>query len=176
MIFGRPGSGKSTLALTLAKKLQLPLYHLDKYYFVANWKKQDYSHFLSIQKTFVTQEDWIIDGCSLQSLEMRYARANICIYLKFNRWLCLFRLVKRIFFKDPCIQDRAEGCSEGISWELIKYTWTFEYRLNNRLKHQISSLQQKYPNVKFYTIYNDRELKSLIITLSQKQEENKESP
>lgn len=32
-IFGRPGSGKSTFALQLHKKLNLPLYHLDKYFY-----------------------------------------------------------------------------------------------------------------------------------------------
>ena len=39
MIFGRPGSGKSTFAVELALKLNLPLYHLDKYFVTAQVPK-----------------------------------------------------------------------------------------------------------------------------------------
>jgi adenylate kinase family enzyme len=41
-IFGRPGSGKSTFAHKLHLKTGLPLYHLDRYFFVANWVERDY--------------------------------------------------------------------------------------------------------------------------------------
>jgi len=34
MIVGIPGSGKSTFALKLSQFLDLPLYHLDKYFFI----------------------------------------------------------------------------------------------------------------------------------------------
>lgn len=159
MIFGRPGSGKSTLASALSKKLKIPVHHLDKHYFTANWVLRDYNEFLAIQQNFVNQDSWIIEGCSLQSIEMRYERANVCIYLQYPRWLCLYRLFKRNFFKDKSIDDRAEGCKESVSWKLIQYTWTFEYRKNNRLTGQLAMLKSKYPHVKFYTAKNNRDIK-----------------
>jgi adenylate kinase family enzyme len=157
-IFGRPGSGKSTFALKLHMSTRLPLYHLDRYFFIANWIERNYQEFLAIQKNIVEQELWIIDGNSLQSLEVRYARAQICLYFNYPRWLCLLRLIKRNFTKNPAIQDRAAGCPEKISWSLIKYMWTFESRLNQRLIYQISDLRSKYPHVQFIEVCNKRDL------------------
>jgi adenylate kinase family enzyme len=168
MIYGRPGSGKSTFALALSEKLELPLHHLDRYFFTAGWMERNRQEFLAIQRALVNQNSWIIDGCSLQSLEMRYARADICIFMLYPRWLCILRLFTRMFTKNPAIQDRAEGCSETISWSLIKYTWTFEYRKNNRLYEQLAMLRAKYPEVKFYTVKNNQDLKTVTAMLTQK--------
>lgn len=160
-IFGRPGSGKSTFALKLHKETNLPLYHLDKYFFTANWVEQDHQQFLSIQQEIIDQEKWIIDGNSLKSLEMRYARAQVCLYFNYPRWLCLIRLLKRILFKDPSIKDRADRCPEIIRWNLIKYMWTFEYRQNNRLINLITELRSRYPAVQFIEIKSDNDLEKL---------------
>jgi len=79
VIFGKPGSGKSTFALALSKKLQLPLLHLDKIFFVENWEYRNYSNFLDEQQSWIDQEKWIVDGNSIQSLWMRYSRATMVI-------------------------------------------------------------------------------------------------
>jgi len=160
-IFGRPGSGKSTFALRLHKKMCLPLYHLDRYFFVENWIARNYEEFLLAQHEIVDQDKWIIDGNSLKSLEVRYARAQISLYFNYSRWICLFRIIKRFFLKDPAIKDRAEGCKEKIRFSLLKYMWTFEYRLNNRLTYQIIELKKLYPTVKFIEIRNDQDLKKV---------------
>jgi adenylate kinase family enzyme len=165
MIFGRPGSGKSTFALKLAKKFGLPLYHLDKYFFVANWIQRAYEDFLEDQHAIVAQKKWIIDGNSLQSLSIRYSEADVCIYFNYPRLLCLWRLIKRSFNKNADIDDRAEGCKERVSWQLIKYMWTFEYRLNNRLSLQLKILQEFYPQVKFYMVRNAYELQELVTAM-----------
>ncbi len=154
MIFGRPGSGKSTFAVELSQKTKLPLYHLDCYFYISNWIERDYDEFLAIQKTLVAQEHWIIDGNATRSLEMRYQRADIVLYFCYPRLLALWRIIKRRFFKkDPRIKDRAPGCSEKIDWKFIKYVWTFE----NRVKDKIAYLRSHYPHVKFYVIHNDHE-------------------
>jgi adenylate kinase family enzyme len=157
MIFGRPGSGKSTFAYNLSKRLNLPLYHLDKYYFTNNWQERKREEFLQIQQGIVNQEKWIIDGNSIRSLEMRYQRADVVIYFTYPHLLCLFRVIKRLFSKNPQIQDRAEGCPERVGWALLKYMWQFE----DRVKDSIQMLQAKYPHVKFYKITMDSELPNI---------------
>ena len=160
-VFGRPGSGKSTFALDHHQKTAMPLHHLDRYFYTANWVERDYQEFLSIQQDLVNQNTWIIDGNSLLSLEMRYARAEICLYFNYPRWLCLLRMVKRYFSKDAAIKDRAEGCAENMRWRLIKYMWTFEQRKNNRIIHLIKELRAQYPRVVFIEIRNDHDLKQV---------------
>lgn len=158
MIFGRPGSGKSTLANQLGKELNIPVYHLDKYFYVENWIERDKQEFLDIQQDLVSQENWIIDGNNTKSLEMRYAEANVAIYISLPRYICLWRICKRYWFKDQTIDDRAPGCPERFfNWKFLVYTWTFD----NRVKDQIGFLQTNYPKVKFYRIESDEQLLEL---------------
>lgn len=160
-IFGRPGSGKSTFSLKLAQKLNMPIYHLDKIFYVENWVERDRQEFLTLQRNMVDQDTWIIDGNSLQSLEMRYSRAEICIYFNMPRLLCLWRLLKRFFTKDKSIDDRAAGCYEALRLQLIKYMWTYEYRQNNRLVRLIHDLKMRYPHVRFIEISTAKDVDEL---------------
>lgn len=155
MVFGRPGSGKSTFTWTLHKLTNLPLYHLDKYFFVENWVKRDSQEFLGIQQSLVNNDCWIIDGNCTKSLEMRYCRADLALYLNFSRWICYFRVFKRLFDKDFKIDDRAQNCPEQASWKLLKYMWSFD----QRVKEPILYLRNKYPNVQFVKITNAHDLR-----------------
>jgi adenylate kinase family enzyme len=157
MIFGLPGSGKSTFSIALAKSLNLPLYHLDKHFFVDGWVERNKDEFLQIQKEIVNQEQWIIDGNALSSLELRYARASLVLYFCSSRPLCLSRLIKRRFIKDISVDDRAAGCRERLPLHLIRYMWTFDRRVSPLLKR----LRASYPKTAFYKIENSFDLNNV---------------
>jgi adenylate kinase family enzyme len=158
MIFGRPGSGKSTFSLRLSKATGLPLYHLDKYFYEANWVERDYQKFLEDQQSLVDQERWIIDGNSTKSFEMRYAKADLALYFNYPKPICYWRIFKRLFSKNKAIDDRAKGCKETVRMSLLKYMWSFE----NRVAKQLADLKQKYPNCKFIEITSDKGLRKLL--------------
>jgi adenylate kinase family enzyme len=149
-IFGLPGSGKSTLAVRMASKLQLPVYHLDKYFFVGGWVERDRDEFLAIQEGLVSQPAWVIDGNARHSLEMRYARSDLVIYMQLNRLLCLWRLLWRAIRPDTEIEDLPSGCSKGVRWRLIRYMWTFDSWMQTHL----TQLQAKYPQVRLLVLKN----------------------
>lgn len=158
MIFGRPGSGKSTCALQLHESIGLPLYHLDKHFYEKNWVERDYQEFMAIQHQIVARDRWIIDGNNTKSLEFRYARAHVCVYFNYPRLTCLWRILKRkLVSKNINIHDRAEGCFENMRWSLIKYTWTFE----KRVEKIIGDLRMCYPQVIFLEITCDNDLLDL---------------
>lgn len=157
MIFGRPGSGKSTFAFWLHRKTGIPLHHLDRHFYVENWVERKNEEFLAIQRDIVERDAWIVDGNSIRSLEMRYARADVCLYFNYPKLICLWRILKRMFHRDGAIDDRAEGCKEGVTWKLVRYMWTFE----KRVRDQIRELRQKYPGVKFIEIQDDEALRQL---------------
>lgn len=154
MIFGRPGSGKSTFAYQLHQIIKLPLYHLDKFFFISNWNERNHQEFIDLQKSFVNQERWIIDGNNLKSLEMRYAKADLVLYFNYSRRICYPRVLKRLWKKDLLIDDRAQGCPEILRWRLMVYMWTFE----KRVAQQILDLKAKYPDTKIIEIRNDHDL------------------
>lgn len=151
MIFGRPGSGKSTFASYLFNYLNLPLYHLDKYFFVENWGERNYEEFLDIQQKIVDSDSWIIDGNSTRSLEMRFSKADLVLYFNFSRFICYFRIFKRFFKPNNFIKDRADGCSEIIKFSFLRYVYSFEKRVDTK----IIFLKNLYPNVIFQEIRND---------------------
>lgn len=153
MIFGVPASGKSTFATQISKKLNLPLYHIDMYFFVKNWALRDADEFLAIQEKLVEQDRWVIDGNAITSLEVRWARADMVIYFHFNHWKCLWRAIKRVFGRDPSIDDRPEGCPNGLSWRFLYVLWVF----NDLVKDQVQRLRKKYPGVAFYEFRDDEE-------------------
>lgn len=157
-LFGLPGSGKSTFADRLGKILNIPVHHLDRHFFVENWKERDRQEFLSIQQTMVDQECWIIEGNSIASLEMRFARADVVIYFHFTRFVCLWRVFKRLFIHDKTILDIPDGCSKNVSWRLLKYLWGF----NKEKKERIEELKKKYPDVDFYIFGNSKSLERYI--------------
>ncbi|AZL16474.1 DNA topology modulation protein [Rickettsiales endosymbiont of Stachyamoeba lipophora] len=154
MIFGRPGSGKSTFAYKLHLLTGIPVYHLDKYFFKDNWQKRDPEHFLSIQHSLVNEPSWIIDGMSY-SLEMRYQKADLVLYFNYPRITCYYRVFKRLFNKNPLIDDRAPNCKEKVKFDFLKYMWNFE----KRIEKQVNPLRAQYPSTRFEEIRNDSHLK-----------------
>lgn len=153
-IFGLPGSGKSTFADKLGKKLNLPVHHLDRYFFVANWKERDRDEFLNWQQSRVNEEEWILEGNSIASLEMRFKRADTIIYFKLPRYVCFWRVFMRPFFHDASIIDIPDGCTKNVSFRLLKYLWQFD----SEKKEKIQELRSKYPDVKFYTFTNREDI------------------
>ena len=56
------GAGKSTLAKILGKKLNLPVIHLDAYYWQPGWQESSRDRWLAIQQKLVKGDRWIVDG------------------------------------------------------------------------------------------------------------------
>ena len=149
-IIGLPGSGKSTFATKLGKILNIPVHHLDKHMFDGKTKR-DRQEFLLIKEALVTEESWIIEGCSISTLEMRFARADTVIYFRFPRLLCIWRICKRFLQFDKNLAET--GCLRGINWTLIKYIWRFDQEKSAA----IEELRQKYPHVDFLVFNSSKE-------------------
>jgi adenylate kinase family enzyme len=158
MIFGIPGSGKSVFANRLAKLLGISIYHLDKYFYVENWKERNYDEFLEIQQKIVRKPTWIIDGNSMKSLECRFQNADIAIYFHFPLWLCFFRVFKRLFQKKWHIPDLAKGCTKKVRLRLLKYM----IKYHKSYYSVIEKLCNKYPHVKFYIFKSDKDVEQFL--------------
>jgi|SRR5579872_4221666 len=150
-IIGIPGSGKSTFATKLGKLLDIPVHHLDKHRFEPNGEKKDKQEFLSIQKTLIAEDAWIIEGCSFSTYEMRFARADMVIYFHFPRLVCIARVLKRFFIFDKALSET--GCLRGINGKLLKYIWNFD----KEKRADIEAFRKKYPHVHFCIFKNSQD-------------------
>lgn len=156
-IIGLPGSGKSTFANKLGQILNLPVYHLDKMCFDDN-VKIDHALFVDAQQKAVDTTSWIIEGCSIKTLDVRFSKADTVIYLCYPRYLCIWRVLKRALTKPQHLSD--SGCANFINYELLEYIWNFKKEKSLRIKE----LKNQYPNLNFYELYSPKELKRFLTT------------
>ena len=151
-VIGLPGSGKSTFALQLGKLLDIPIHHLDGHMFLPGGKKRAKEEFLSIQKRLVDEESWIIEGCAISSLEMKFSRSDTVIYFQLPRFLCMWRAFKR-FIRYKFTGEAADGCSKIFDVELLRYIWNFEKEKGAI----IEALRKKYPDADFHVFKSSKD-------------------
>lgn len=158
-IVGISGSGKSTLANKLSKKLGIPAIHLDKYFWDIGWKER-YSRedFKKVADEFSMKDEWIIDGNYRSSIDNRFERADIIIFLDYPKWRSILRVFKRIFKRGQPF-DKTDGVRERVSWFLIKFI----------LRYPIDEMRErvdKYKNnKKIYIAKNDKGIETILMMI-----------
>lgn len=126
IIIGSSGSGKTTLSMQLSEKRKLPLIHLDKEYWQPGWVQPPKEEWRTKQQKLVSGESWIIDGNYGGSLDIRLEKADTVIFLDYNRYLCLYRVLKRWISNIGKTRiDMADGCMEKIDFPFLKFVWRF---------------------------------------------------
>ncbi len=160
-IVGISGSGKSTLANNLGKKLNLPVFHLDKYFWNVGWKKRyaTKEEFTAVVDGFAKQDKWIIDGNYRSSnIDFRFERADAIIFIDFPKWRCLWRAFARIFNRKQPF-DKPEGVKQKIDWALVK--WIINYKTEEMRERVMKHTNNK--NV--FIVKNNKEIDELILKL-----------
>ncbi|MEO0012222.1 MAG: hypothetical protein RLZZ535_611 [Cyanobacteriota bacterium] len=158
-IIGSCGAGKSTLAMNLGKKLNLPVIHLDAYYWQSGWQETDASQWLEIQQELIKGNSWIIDGNYGNTMGIRLAAADTVIWLDFNRYLCLWRVCKR-YLKYPgkTRPDMAANCPERLNRDFIQYVWNFSRVHRSKIIDKLANYQQN----KQITLQNPHQVLDLL--------------
>jgi len=126
LIIGNPGSGKTTLSVKLSRILNLPVYHLDRYFWRPGWVKPEYDKWLKILSDLVSQDEWIIDGNYGNSLDVRLPRADMVVFLDFKTSICLWRIIRRMLSTHGHVRsDMADHCPEKLDLSFVHYVLKF---------------------------------------------------
>lgn len=160
MIIGCCGAGKSTLARQLHQKTGIELIHLDQVYFYPNWQEPTKKDWEKTVKQLIQKPSWIIDGNYGGTMEVRLHEADKIIFLNRSRWLCLYRVIKRIILNyGKTRPDSAKGCNERFDWNFLVYTFHF----NDIKRPKILARLAKLPTTKEIIILeSDKATKSFI--------------
>lgn len=130
LIIGRPAAGKSTLAAELGHRLDLPVYHLDRYYWQPGWIESDLNTWRRWVTELVAEDSWIMDGNFFSTQDIRFPRADTIINLDFSASVCLWRAIRRIVrYYGRTRPDLAVGCPERFDWSFLK--WVLRFRRDN---------------------------------------------
>lgn len=143
-IIGYSGSGKSTLAGKLGKKHGIPVLYLDTVHWLPGWKERCREEKERIVADFLdTNESWVIDGNYTRLWqERRLSEADIIIFMAFNRFACLSRIIKRYrMYKGVTRDSMTEGCPEKIDRQFAKWV-LWEGRSKKHRQHYKAILRQ----------------------------------
>ena len=114
----------------------------------------------------VSKSEWILDGNFGGSLEIRLNNADTIIFLDFNRFVCIYGVIKRWLTNfGKTRPDMPEGCPEKIDFEFLKWIWQFPSKSRPNIIEKIS----KYRNVALITIRSRKKLKQFINEISSMQ-------
>lgn len=158
LINGPSGSGKSTLACRLGEITGLPVIHLDRFLWNPGWVQTPREEFDRRVNEAASGENWIIDGHNLRTMDYRLSRADTVIYIDFNRYICIFRAIKRwvtYYGKTrPCM---TEGCAEKIDFEFLKWIWDFPKNQRPKILEKLNNYEK---NV--YYLKSPKDVKNFI--------------
>lgn len=161
IIIGCPGSGKSTFSKALAKKLNLPLVHLDKLFWKPNWEEVSKEQFDKLLVEELKKPSWILDGNFSRTLKLRLQYADHVILMNYPTLVCVFRILKRVIKnRGKTRDDMTEGCNERLDLSFLKYVRGFKKK---RLPQMLETLQNS--SVPVTQIRNKRELKQFISSI-----------
>lgn len=153
-IIGGPGTGKTTLTENIGKKLDYPIYHLDAFDHLENWKKRDKNDRDGIILKKIEEPKWVIDGTYKGTLEERVKKADMIIFLDYSTIARLKGILGR-YFKDKG-KERPEipGCKEQMNFDFIKMTINWKRTKGNT----IYEILERNKNKKILIFKNRRKL------------------
>lgn len=156
-ILGYSGCGKSTLAGYLGKRFGIPVLHLDRVHFQADWAERNREEALGIVQAFMRQDNWVIDGNYTQLMQNeRLEQADAIVYFCFPRHVCLYRVLKRYrTFRHQSRDSMADGCIEKLDWDFI---WWILVKGRNRRKRAFYGQMLKTYERKAVVFKNQKDL------------------
>ena len=89
LVIGSPGSGKSYFSKELSRITNIPVYHLDLFYWNENWVSTPKDIFDLKQKEIMSNDSWIIDGNYQRTLQMRLEQAELVFFLDLPVDICV---------------------------------------------------------------------------------------
>lgn len=162
MVIGCSGGGKSTLSRKLSSRFDLPYFSMDKEFFwLAGWVKRAKDEERRLITAVVDGERWLMDGTGPSTFDLRVPRAQLVIWVRMPRWLCLWGICKRALFHFGRTRpDMAPGCLERVpDREFLTYIWTFEKRFAPMV---IAGLDRHGPDVPVFQLKSRRDVNHLL--------------
>jgi adenylate kinase family enzyme len=159
VIFGASGAGKSYMSRCIAEITKYPVYHLDAVFFQRGWVTVSDDEFIERQREMMNGSEWIIEGNYKKTMEIRFAAADLIIFLDVNRFTRIWAAAQRQGRNRPDLPElekRIVFSKEFLS--LVKMQWS-----HGKVTHdKVMELCAKHPDKAFLHIKGRREVSRII--------------
>jgi adenylate kinase family enzyme len=166
VVLGIPGAGKSTFSRQLGKRMDLPVYHLDQYFWSPGWKASSREVFNEKLQELLQRDCWILDGNYRRTIPFRLQYADTAIYMDIPRRTAMRRVFKRILtYRNGGRPDMAEDCPERwFDRDFLRYIWRFHRDVYPEVKVYLEEFERSGGNI--VQLNNDREAERWLSRIS----------
>ena len=141
-IIGCGGSGKTTLARRMGATLDLPVCHLDRWYWKAGWIETPKDQWAALHDRLCDGASWILDGNYGGTMDARLRLADTVIFLDLPTWRCLWGAFSRYRqYRGQVRPELPEGCLERLTGEYIRWIWNYRKRRRPRVMRTLEQLE-----------------------------------
>ena len=142
-IIGPSGAGKSTLAQKLGSRLGLNVYHLDRFFWQPNWRRESRKTRTETLQKLVSEKRWVIEGTYAKT-ELHLIKADIIVYLDISSFRCCLRIIKRHLASQASPRpDIPEGSSDRLTLLAILKVLFFPFRAKRKLENKLRKFPEK---------------------------------
>lgn len=166
LVIGSSGSGKSTLSRALSARLDAHYISMDREFFwLPGWNLRPRPEIRELIARAIEGERWVMDGTSPGSLDLRLPRADVVVWLRMPRLLCIARVLRRrLRYAGRSRPEMAPGCPEKVDRAFLSYVWNFE---RTQTPEILDALAAHGPGVPVATLRSPAEVRSLLARLRQ---------
>ena len=158
VIIGSSGAGKTTLAQALEPILNLKVYHLDRMFWMRDWKGKDRETRIDILQKISPEKQWIIEGTYPDSSVPGLEAADTIIFLDRSPFTCLCRVIARHWKSSTRRRDIPEGCADILNGHRMWKVLTFPFRDRKRLIQKLDAYKSK----RIIRLRSDKEVKDFL--------------
>jgi adenylate kinase family enzyme len=123
LVIGNGGSGKSTFSVRLGAAVGVPVVHLDKHFWKANWVETPKDEWKKTVQNLSATDAWVMDGNYSGTLRERMMASDTIVYFNRSKILCLLGVFRRRISGKRV--DSINGCPERIDFQFVKWIWNY---------------------------------------------------